>query len=212
MPEVAKVRTPVSVGQAQDLFAEAWRQRFGEPITAKELALLMALSDLETGTFKSIFNHNFGNQIATRDSQEFYRALDSGNPRRFRSYPDAFAGARSFVAQVTSDTRPEWKAGLLTGDPVEFARALKGLNGGPAYYEAPLERYTNTLVQRWRSYTPTLVDGEPLPPEVPPETERPKAKPRKPGLDVVLLAVGLSLAWLMASRSSAGGRAKARAS
>lgn len=200
------MRTPVSVGQAQDMFAAAWQQRFGEPITAKVLALLMALSDLETATFKSVFNHNFGNQIATRDSQDFYGALDSGNPRRFRAYPDAFAGARSFVAQVTSDTRPHWKAGLLTGDPVEFARALKGLNGGPAYYEAPLERYTNTLVERWRSYTPTLVDGEPLPPAVP----LPKAKPRKPGLDVVLLLAGLSFAWLAASRSSAKGALRVR--
>lgn len=201
------MRTPISVGQAQDLFAEAWHERFGAPVPGQVLALLMALSDLETGTFQSVFNHNFGNQIATRDSQQFYRALDSGNPRRFRAYPSAFAGARSFVAQVTSDTRPHWRAGLMTGDPVEFARALKGLNGGPAYYEAPLGAYTNTLVQRWRSYTPTLVDGEPRPPE----PTLPKVVPRSRG-GAILVSIGASLllAYLLSGRTAKASTASLR--
>jgi hypothetical protein len=42
---------------------------------------------------------------------------------------------------------------------VEFTRALKGLNGGPAYYEASLERYQRGFLQRWERYRTSGASG-----------------------------------------------------
>lgn len=152
------VVTPLSVQQAVPLLRDAWRVRFGDDVDGKILRLLVSLWDLETGAGRSQLNHNWGNQIATRPEQNFYVADDSGNSRRFRHYDTFEEGALSFVSQLTSTTRPQWKAGLLTGDPVEFVRALKGLNGGPEYFEAPFERYLGTFRGRWERY-PELGDG-----------------------------------------------------
>lgn len=153
------LHTPLTAGQAAQLIETAWARRSAlrndvpQP-TPERVRLLLALWDLETGTGGSQFNFNFGNQIATRPDQNFYVADDSGNTRHFRAYTDALAGARSFVSQLTSDTRPQWVAGLATGDPTEFVRSLKGLNGGPEYFEAPFERYRNTFLARWERYAP----------------------------------------------------------
>lgn len=201
MPEVPKVRTQSNASQVAEHFRRAWASRFGEAVEPRVMALLLALSDLETATWRSMFNWNHGNQVATRpESQAFYRALDSGNPRTFRAYPSQDDGALSFVSQVTSDTRPQWHAGLLTGDPTEFARALKGLNGGPAYYEAPLDRYTRTLVERWRRYD---VDGGTLPPDEEPtlpDGQVPKARPRL-GPGIWLLSLGAISLFVVRARS-----------
>lgn len=161
---VPAVSTPLDATEATTELEGAWFRRFGEPVRPDVLALLLALWDLETDAGRAQSNFNFGNIIATSEDQRHYVGDDSGNTRRFRAYLTPSAGADSFVAQLTSDTREEWRAGLDSGDPTEFARALGGLNGGHAYYEAPVERYTRTLVGRWQRYAPTVGSdvGNPL--------------------------------------------------
>lgn len=160
MPLVPTRPTPLTPERAAVLINDAWsalaasKPEVPKP-TGERLALLLALWDLETATGGQHRNHNFGNQVATRpDVQEFYAALDSGNPRKFRSYDSAEEGAASFVSQLNSDTRPQWREGLRTGNPTEFVRALKGLNGGPAYFELNFEDYLSRFLGRWERYDP----------------------------------------------------------
>lgn len=161
--EVPMVRTPIDAQQAEQLLKDAWAELRSEPITEGVLRLLLALWDLETDAGRAQFNHNFGNMIQVTDGP-FYRALDSGNPRRFVAFPSVQAGARGFVRQLTRDSRAHWREGLLSEDPMEFARQLKK---PPAYYEAPLERYSQTLLRRWRRYSHLAGDAP-----QPPRTER----------------------------------------
>lgn len=149
MPQVAKVLTPLSATEAEREIALAWRRRFDAPISLDVLRLLIALWDLETAAGLAQTNNNFGNIIATRDDQLFYSGTDSGNARRFRSYNSVSDGADGLVSQITSATRPHWKAGLMTGDPTNFVVGLKTV---PAYFEAPFNQYLTTFLGRWEKY------------------------------------------------------------
>lgn len=205
MPEVPKRRTVVSPQQAENLFRQAWSERFNEPVRPGVLRLLLALWDLETAGGEKQDNFNFGNQISTRpDREQFYRGIDSGNKRQFRSYPSARAGAKSFVAQVTSDTRPHWEQGLLTQDVVQFSRGLKNcqnescsVSGPLSYYEAPFERYTATLQRRYDKY-PHLQPEVGPPAPLPTPVEEPEGRGGLVLLGTVL--VGLTL-WVSRKKS-----------
>ena len=152
MGEVARRSTPSDAQTVLNALATAWRDRFGEPLRGDVAALLLALSDLETASFKSLSNHNLGNIIAVSDSQDFYRGLDSGNARRFRAYASLQEGADQLINQLTRDSRAEWRDGLLSGDPEGFVRALNGQNGGPAYFEASFDRYLRGFLSRYSMY------------------------------------------------------------
>lgn len=205
MPEVPKKRTVVSAAQAENLFRQAWSERFNEPVRPGVLRLLLALWDLETGAGRLQDNFNFGNQVSTRPATElFYRGIDSGNKRKFRAYRSAKEGAKSFVAQVTSDTRPHWTQGLLTGDPVQFSRGLKNcqdaacsVQGPLQYYEAPFDRYTQTLVERHAKY-PHLEPEVGPPAPLPQPTKEPPARGGLVFVGTVL--VGLTL-WATKRKS-----------
>jgi len=196
--EVPRVRTRVTPDEASAAISRAWQERFGSPIAPDVLALLLGLWDLETATGGSQFNFNFGNIITTTDSVPWFAMLDSGNPRKFRSFATIDDGAANFVNQLTRDTRPQWRDGLLRGEPVEFVRGLKGLNGGPEYFEAPFDRYLSGYLTRWRRYRPEGfdVDGRRVSgaPEGPPEASTGASTGVTAG--VVSLATG-ALIWLI---------------
>lgn len=154
MAEVTKQRTIASERQVRDALETAWRAEYREALSDDIKALLLAISDLETGTWQSMFNHNLGNIIVVSESTPYYRALDTGNPRKFRAYTSLESGAAGLIRQLRSSTRPQWEAGLLSGDPTFFVESLKGLHGGPAYFEADFNRYLNGFLQRWGKYAP----------------------------------------------------------
>ena len=195
--EVSKVATPQPVEAVAQALSSAWARRFGEPAPATVLALLLGLADLETNTFgtvngKGFYNYNLGNIVAPYpDTQVWFAALDSGNPRKFRAWNSLDAGAEGFVKQLTSDTRKEWHAGLLTGDPEKFVRALNGQNGGPHYFEANFDQYLAGYKARWGRYA-----GHGMP--APEGTTLPKAEPPKGGPSLTKVAAwGVGL-WLLA--------------
>jgi len=153
--EVARRSTPSDAQTVLNALARAWLARFGEPLRGDVAALLLALSDLETGTWKHVRNNNLGNQIAV-GSDDFILAPGVGptgeQTGRFAAYPSLDDGARAFVALLTRDSRAEWRAGLLSGNPETFVRALNGQMGGPAYFEASFERYFRGFLSRYASY------------------------------------------------------------
>lgn len=148
MPEVPIRRTVLAPSDAEFLLRQVWPQ-------APEgvLRLLLALWDLETAGGKRMWNHNWGNIVATTDARAagvpYYIAEDTGRTRAFRSYDSVILGAQAFVVQLTRDSRAHWRAGLFSGNPATFAKQLRI---PPAYYEASLSRYTGTLTRRWRKY------------------------------------------------------------
>lgn len=152
MPLVPRVATPATAAQ----MAGAW----GE-YPADQQALLLALWDFETGGGARMWCWNAGNIVRTAQwSGDWYEADDTGNWRQFRAYPSLAAGAAALARLVDSDSRPQWREGLWSGDPETFVRALHGDNGGPAYFEAPLDRYLTGFLQRWQKYAPTSsLDG-----------------------------------------------------
>ncbi len=177
MPEVPRTRTPVTPQQAEVLLRQAWVDELGSEPRPTVLRNVLALWDLETAAGKSQYQNNWGNIVAVSTKQPYYLADDTGNLRRFRTWPTAAAGARGLVHQLTKPNRSHWARGLLTGSPERFAEALAE---PPAYYEANPVTYGRVLRQRYDKYA-HLVDNALTPTAAPRPTatrRRPKAAPR----------------------------------
>lgn len=160
MPEVARLKTPATVQEAVQYLTDAFREVLGAWPGSEVAALLLALSDFETGTWKSMSHWNWGNIVAHAPTeQDYYTDGDSPGANKKRVYATPQEGARALVVQLTRDSRPQWKEGLLTGDPERFVRALKGEFGGPEYFGASFERYFPGFLQRWNRYAPTDATG-----------------------------------------------------
>jgi len=145
--------------------SDAYRQVRGEEIPDRILALLLALSDYETATFKKIFHHNLGNIVVTSESQPYFHLNGrDGKPtvHRYRIYDTLEDGAVGYVSQLLSPTRPQWAEGLLSGDPVFFVDSLSGLHGGARYHETDPDQYRRTFLGRYAKYEPafTTPDAE----------------------------------------------------
>jgi len=154
VPELDARRTVSDETAVRRAFERAWQTRFGEPVDPHVLRLLLAHSDLETGAWKSMFHHNLGNIVVTSESSPYFRLKENGvkTAHRYRIYDDLDDGADGMIRQLTSNTRPQWHEGLLTGNPFFFVDSLAGKHGGPAYFEANVERYLNGFLNRWDRY------------------------------------------------------------
>lgn len=152
MPLVDAKRTRSDAQSIANALAIAWASRFGAQLPGAVAALLLALSDFETATWQSMFNFNPGNMIPSSESQPFFRLRVQNAANEFRAFPDLESGIAEYVAQLTRDTRPEWHAGLLSGDPEQFVRSLGGEFGGPRYFEAPLNVYRKGFLSRYERY------------------------------------------------------------
>jgi hypothetical protein len=144
--------TPISPAEAKALLAQAFVQLTGALPHPQVLALLAAQAHFETAGFTKLMNYNFGGVKAstswsgdktTFSCSEGYGADKHTYPAGdmhciFKSYGSAAEGAKSYVSTIVS--RPDWKLGLLTGDPDEYVRALVGnpsrkyFTGDPAAY------------------------------------------------------------------------------
>lgn len=146
VPRTLTQSTPVAVAEAID-------RAVGPGLTNRMVWLLLAHSDLETAAWTRCYNYNLGNIIRTPQWQgDWYEANDSGNQRQFRAYPSLDSGASGLVNQIVSPTRPQWRAGLLSGDPATYVAALAGKHGGPAYFEANPDSYLKGFLARYQKY------------------------------------------------------------
>lgn len=155
MAQVAAQKTPATANQMRESFTRGWPfERYA--LTPEIVSLLLALSDFETGTWAHMYNWNPGNIVPGGQYEGPWHVLKDavGNSLRFRSYSDRDAGARALVEQLLADSRPEWREGLLTGDPSQFVAALGGLTGGRKYYEADPSTYRERYLGRWAKYRP----------------------------------------------------------
>lgn len=98
--------------------------------TATTGALLLALSNQETGSASKMWNENLGN-ITTADDSVDWWATKSGAAKglHFRAYLSFDDGVRDFVRFVHS--RPKLFASSGTGDASQFAQQIRDTKYNP---------------------------------------------------------------------------------
>ena len=128
-------RTPMSVDEAIDVFASAYRTLFSRKPSAETLAILVAQCALETGNWKSCWNHNQGNIRGTFfgawtsfkageiiDGKEVI--LEPGANNKFRAYPSAIEGVQDYMRFLGIDTTPD------NGKPNRYEKAWAAAEAG----------------------------------------------------------------------------------
>jgi hypothetical protein len=127
MPQVPMLATP----HTQDELAAALAAELAAlNATATTGALLLALSNQETGSAAKMWNHNLGNITTADDSVEWW-ATKSGAAKglKFRSYVSFNDGARDFVRFVFG--RPKLWSASGTGDLSQFAQQIRDTKYNP---------------------------------------------------------------------------------
>jgi hypothetical protein len=155
--------TPLDRETAASALSVAYLLLTGRLPREKVLALLLAQSALETGHWKKIHNHNFGNvkagagyplivqfrcsEVDENGVETFY---DPPDPHcNFRAYETAADGAVDYLKIL--QRRPHWWRGLHTEDPSAFVDALAT---PPKYFTANPEKYKGTLASLYKGFLP----------------------------------------------------------
>jgi len=146
--EIPDKLTPVSVDEAAAALAVGYRRVTGKSPSAAILSLLLAQWALETGRGEFCHNYNFGN-VKHSSADQYYQTFRAGeningqsieSDMQFAAYLNIDDGAEAYVRQLQK--RPNWWAGLQTGDVAKFNA---GLSSSPAYYTADPSTYLATL-------------------------------------------------------------------
>lgn len=159
--------TKMSESQVREAFIEAFRQVTGQNPTDQVLALLMAQSSHETGSWSALHNYNFGNirpgagwqhQTTTFGAWEIINGekvtLPPGPNNTFRAYPNPKEGAADYVLTLLRDNPrrdpPDaWKRALLDGEPESFSSILRE---PPPYYTGDKVAYARAMRRLYDQY------------------------------------------------------------
>lgn len=142
--EVPANLTAMTPSEARRPLNFALTQALGRNPTPQEISMLLAQSDFETATWRSLHNYNFGNLEVT-PGHPWYRL--GSNPQHFRSYVSADEGATGMVYLI-KNRYPKAFSLLGSGDPAAYAAALKERG----YYTAPLALYTAGMRDRYKRH------------------------------------------------------------
>lgn len=175
------VLTPMAPRDVLRAFRNAYQDTRRLTPSNAVLALLVAQSALETGRWRSIYCHNFGNVKAGPDYEGYYcqfrcneviggklQWFDPPHPQtNFRAFLSADAGAADHLQFLSGRKRyaESWRA-LLTGDPVAYVAELRRAG----YFTADEAPYRRAVVSLFGEYMRAL-DGEPVPDDDAPDTE-----------------------------------------
>jgi hypothetical protein len=185
--------TPMSADEAAKALSAAYRQVTGKVPSAKILGLLVGQWAGETGNGKAIHNYNYGN-VKHSSADVYYQEFEggendeNGNETRsvmqFAAYLTSQDGAVAYIKQL--QRRPQWWAGLQTGDPQKFVDGLVAIKG-QYYFTANKGQYLKLLVDRMNKYMT--------------EVKRYASSPVKSALEVTLgLAIGLGIVYSSVNR------------
>lgn len=135
--EVPKVRTQFAMSELDDALKQVPEEIAGRPkLSAAQRTMVMAIVALEVDHGRSAWCWNVGNILSVYpDRQQWFWMVDTGNRRRFRSYPSLQSGVNGIVQQFRSSSRPTWRRTFDAGNIDAFFRALGGEGGGHRYYE-----------------------------------------------------------------------------
>ncbi len=169
--------TPYSHEEAIESLHDAYVHVIDEQPTPESLNLLVAQTALETGQWKSIHHHNWGNVKASsryRGLYTMFRCNENIDGKlvwfdpphvqtRFRAYRSADEGAAEYVRFLAIDTTPNngrpnryeaaWDA-LEMGDLESYTRALKAAG----YYTAGVGIYLRAMSALASQFMPKVAE------------------------------------------------------
>lgn len=158
-PELVKIGTENVVNTLEDAFEE----RFGRLPTTKELSILLAQSDHETGGWSKFWNNNWAGikglpatpqegvlGTTLLKTKEGYGESEVSIRDRFRAYSEPYTGALDWLRLLQERYPKAIKALTVDQDPVLFAHGLKAggwFTGDPTVYALSLAR----LAAKWEA-------------------------------------------------------------
>ena len=149
--------TPIDPESAGAALSKAYASLTGSKPKPAVLNLLLAQWGLETGNGKSVHNFNFGNQKSA-SGDEYYQEFEAGeivdgqeqkSVMHFAAYKTIDDGALAYVKLL--QRRPQWWAGLQSGDPHTFVSGLVAV-AGQHYFTADPAKYLKTLSDELPKY------------------------------------------------------------
>jgi hypothetical protein len=154
---IANRLTPMSADEASKNLSAAYNYVAGSRPNEKVLGLLVGQWAGETGNGKYIHNYNYGNVKHTSgdsyyqqfsgseviDGQEIVSVMD------FAAHLTALDGAIAFVKQLKK--RPQWWAGLQTGNAQKYVDGLTAI-AGQYYFTGNKSAYLKLLIDRMNTY------------------------------------------------------------
>ena len=147
---LANALTPIDPESAGAALSKAYASLTGSKPKPAVLNLLLAQWGLETGNGKAVHNFNFGNQKSA-SGDEYYQEFEAGeivdgqeqkSVMHFAAYKTIDDGALAYVKLL--QRRPQWWAGLQSGDPHTFVSGLVAV-AGQHYFTADPTKYLKTL-------------------------------------------------------------------
>jgi hypothetical protein len=155
--ELPNKLTPLTADEAAKCLANGYKRVTGKLPSAAILALLIGQWAGETGNGQYIHNFNFGN--VKHSSKDVYFQKFQGSEiingknvvqiMDFAAYKTADDGAEAYIRQLKA--RPQWWAGLQTGDVTQFVDGLVAVPG-QHYFTADYNEYLDLLKERMANY------------------------------------------------------------
>lgn len=167
--QVSIQTTPVSQAELTAAFIAAAQQLFDVRLTKPQVAVLMAHTNLETGSSgagwqnggvgnTSMHNYNIGNiQWTPGSGLDYFSGGDrtkdaNGNWKpthfKFRAYPTLVDGVKDYLRNIHNrGGGAVWNA-ILQADPAQFSQALKKTH----YYEEDEDKYTAAMKARLNQF------------------------------------------------------------
>ena len=155
--EVPGALTPLSADAAGDVIAESYGAVTREEPTEQIVALLKAQSGFETGRWRSMHSHNFGNVTHTGAGPYWARTVTEFLPEptvkrmKFRAYDSAPQGADDWIGLLERRYPAAWAVLQGSADPRSFVEALKA----GRYFTGPLPDYAAGVSSLFREFTNT---------------------------------------------------------
>lgn len=154
---IANRLTPMTADEASKALSTAYKSVTGSLPNAKVLGLLVGQWATETGNGKYIHNYNFGNVKHTSGDSYYQQfsgseVIDGQNivsVMDFAAHLTPEDGAVAFIKQLKK--RPQWWAGLQTGDPKKYVDGLVAV-AGQHYFTADVGLYLKALLNRIAAY------------------------------------------------------------
>lgn len=147
---VTPEKTPLSGQQAADALSRGYRDLYGQPPSKRTLAVLVGQWAMETGSGKSMYNHNFGGikgtgptglSVAMR-TREGHGESEVTIRDKFRAYESPAEGAKDYLS-LLERRFPQAMSQARNGNAAGFVHALK--QGG--YFTGSEDAYRNAVTQ-----------------------------------------------------------------
>jgi hypothetical protein len=138
--------TRLSPDDAAKYLAEGYLRVMAKRPSVSKMKLLISQSALESGNWQFMHNYNYGNEkLGGSDTHsQVYKIGDDPTDAgaQYAAFLNPEDGAEHYVRTLTK--RDHWRAGLESGKPLTF---IKALSTPPVYFTADPQRYLVTMTK-----------------------------------------------------------------